>query len=114
MAFPIRFFLPIKDPYGNYVIQSALTVSSGQLHRCARGVTARPHVPAAAAAAATACRACFLRAPCLHTPSQPPHPPPLPLTSPRSNLVDAIRPHLPALRGTPHGKRILAKVSVKL
>jgi hypothetical protein len=29
-------------------------------------------------------------------------------------LVEAIRPHLPALRGTPHGKRILAKVSIKL
>ena len=49
-----------------------------------------------------------------HTISLPP-PILLPLlTSPRSNLVDAIRPHLPALRGTPHGKRILAKVSVKL
>lgn len=53
----------LQDAYANYVMQSALTVSSAQLH---------------------------------------------------SNLVEAIRPHLPALRGTPHGKRILAKVSIKL
>ena len=25
----------LQDPYANYVMQSALTVSSGQLHRCA-------------------------------------------------------------------------------
>ncbi len=49
--------------------------------------------------------------PHLIPPPPPPSPFPLP---PRSNLVDAIRPHLPALRGTPHGKRILAKVSIKL
>ena len=50
----------LQDSYGNYVVQSALSVSSGQLH---------------------------------------------------SELVDAIRPYLPALRGTPHGKRILQKVA---
>lgn len=49
----------LQDPYGNYVIQSALTVTSGQLHQA---------------------------------------------------LVDCIRPYLPSLRGTPHGKRILQKV----
>lgn len=50
----------LRCRYGNYVIQSALTVTTAQLH---------------------------------------------------GQLVDHIRPHLPALRGTPHGKRILAKVS---
>ena len=53
----------VQDPYANYVLQSALTVSSGQLHL---------------------------------------------------QLVDAIRPYLPTLRGTPHGKRILSKINVKL
>ncbi|WPT13244.1 Putative pumilio-like protein 7 [Picochlorum sp. SENEW3] len=53
----------LQDPYGNYVIQSALNVSSGDVH---------------------------------------------------ADLIDAIRPHLPALRGTPHGKRILAKIAVKI
>ncbi|KAK9804147.1 hypothetical protein WJX73_005118 [Symbiochloris irregularis] len=53
----------LQDPYANYVLQSALTVSSGQLHL---------------------------------------------------QLVDAIRPYLPTLRGTPHGKRILSKINVKL
>ena len=45
--------LAIQDPYANFVIQTALTVTSGQLH---------------------------------------------------SELVDAIRPYLPSLRGTPFGK----------
>jgi len=49
----------LQDPYGNYVIQSALTVTSGSLHQ---------------------------------------------------SLVESIRPYLPTLRGTPHGKRILQKV----
>lgn len=53
----------LQDPYANYVMQSALTVTTGGLH---------------------------------------------------GSLVEAIQPHLPALRGTPHGKRILAKISVKL
>lgn len=53
----------VQDPYANYVLQSALTVSTGQLHL---------------------------------------------------QLVDAIRPYLPTLRGTPHGKRILSKINVKL
>ena len=53
----------LQDPYANYVLQSALTVSNGQLH---------------------------------------------------AQLVDAIRPYLPSLRGTPHGKRILSKISVKI
>lgn len=53
----------LQDPYGNYVVQSALTVTSGQLHQA---------------------------------------------------LVDCIRPYLPSLRGTPHGKRILQKVNVVL
>jgi len=53
----------LQDPYANYVMQSALAVTSGELH---------------------------------------------------SQLVDAIRPHLTSLRGTPHGKRILAKISVKI
>ena len=41
-------------------------------------------------------------------------PPALCLCLCRSTLVEAIRPHLAALRGTPHGKRILAKVAIKL
>ena len=53
----------LQDPYGNYVIQSALTVTSGSLHQ---------------------------------------------------SLVECIRPFLPSLRGTPHGKRILQKVRVTL
>ena len=53
----------MQDPYANYVLQSALTVSSQGLHQ---------------------------------------------------QLVDAIRPYLPSLRGTPHGKRILSKIQVKI
>lgn len=53
----------LQDPYANYVMQSALTVTVGPRHAA---------------------------------------------------LVEAIRPHLPALRGTPHGKRILSKMSVKI
>lgn len=53
----------VQDPYANYVVQRALTVTSGDLHM---------------------------------------------------QLVDAIRPYLPTLRGTPHGKRILAKINMKL
>jgi hypothetical protein len=53
----------LQDPYANYVMQSALSVTNGQVH---------------------------------------------------SDLVEAIRPHLPALRGTPHGKRILGKIAVKI
>ncbi len=53
----------LQDSYGNYVVQSALTTSSGALHQA---------------------------------------------------LVDAIRPFLPSLRGTPHGKRILQKVNGKV
>jgi len=49
----------LQDSYGNYVIQSALAVSSGDVH---------------------------------------------------SGMVDAIRPHVGSLRGTPHGKRILQKM----
>ena len=56
-------FPTLQDPYANYVMQSALTVTTAQLH---------------------------------------------------GRLVDHIRPHLPALRGTPHGKRILAKISIKI
>ena len=48
----------LQDPYGNYVVQSALTVTSGQLH---------------------------------------------------ADLVDRIRPHVPAIRSSPFGKRILAR-----
>ena len=53
----------LQDPYANYVMQSALTVTTGPRHAL---------------------------------------------------FVEAIRPHLPALRGTPHGKRILAKISIKI
>ena len=53
----------MQDPYANYVLQSALSVSSGQLHIA---------------------------------------------------LVDAMRAYLPSLRGTPHGKRILSKINVKI
>ena len=54
----------LQDSYGNYVVQSSLTISSGSsLHQ---------------------------------------------------DLVDAIKPYLPALRGTPHGKRILQKVNGKV
>ena len=49
----------LQDPYANYVVQSALGVSNGDLH---------------------------------------------------TELVEQIRPHLNALKGTPHGKRIMAKV----
>ncbi len=52
----------LQDAYGNYVIQSALSVSSGTVHQ---------------------------------------------------ELVEAIRPHIPALRGTPHGKRILQRIGAK-
>ena len=45
--------LSLQDPYANFVIQTALSVSSGQLH---------------------------------------------------ASLVEAIRPYLPSLRGTPFGK----------
>lgn len=55
--------LALQDPYANYVLQSALSVSSGQLHIA---------------------------------------------------LVDAMRSYLPSLRGTPHGKRILSKINVKI
>jgi hypothetical protein len=51
-----------QDAYGNYVIQSVLTVSSGALH---------------------------------------------------THVVDSIRPYLPSLRGTPHGKRILQRIGGK-
>lgn len=53
----------LQDPYANYVMQSALSVTSGARHAA---------------------------------------------------LVEAIRPFLPALRGTPHGKRILAKIAIKV
>jgi hypothetical protein len=53
----------LQDSYGNYVVQSALAISSGQLHQ---------------------------------------------------DLVDAIKPFLPSLRGTPHGKRILQKINGKV
>ncbi|KIY91994.1 hypothetical protein MNEG_15969 [Monoraphidium neglectum] len=52
----------LQDSYGNYVVQSALAVSSGQLHQ---------------------------------------------------DLVEAIRPYVASLRGTPHGKRILQKMNGK-
>eukprot|EP00210_Caulerpa_lentillifera_P002247 g2159.t1 len=53
----------LQDPFGNYVVQSALSVTSGSLHQ---------------------------------------------------SLVECIRPYLPALKGTPHGKRILQKVLASL
>lgn len=53
----------LQDSYGNYVVQSALSVSNSALHQA---------------------------------------------------LVDAIKPFLPALRGTPHGKRILQKINGKV
>lgn len=53
----------LQDSYGNYVVQSALAVSNGDLHQ---------------------------------------------------DLVDAIKPFLPSLRGTPHGKRILQKINGKV
>jgi hypothetical protein len=53
----------LQDSYGNYVVQSALTISSGVVHQ---------------------------------------------------GLVDAIKPFLPSLRGTPHGKRILQKINGKV
>lgn len=49
----------LQDPYANYVMQSALSVTSGQVH---------------------------------------------------SDLVDKITPHVPTLRGSTHGKRILLKI----
>lgn len=53
----------LQDSYGNYVVQSALAISSGPVHQ---------------------------------------------------GLVDAIKPFLPSLRGTPHGKRILQKINGKV
>jgi hypothetical protein len=53
----------LQDSYGNYVVQSALAISSGAVHQ---------------------------------------------------ELVDAIKPFLPSLRGTPHGKRILQKINGKV
>ena len=50
----------LQDPYANYVVQSALSVSSGALYE---------------------------------------------------NLVEQIKPYLTSLRGTPHGKRIMAKIN---
>ena len=50
----------LQDPYANYVVQSALSVSSGTLYE---------------------------------------------------NLVEQIKPYLTSLRGTPHGKRIMAKIN---
>ena len=50
---PQSVWLTLQDPYANFVIQTALSVTSGQLH---------------------------------------------------ANLVEAIRPYLPSLRGTPFGK----------
>eukprot|EP00246_Nothoceros_aenigmaticus_P016368 TRINITY_DN739_c0_g1_i1.p1 TRINITY_DN739_c0_g1~~TRINITY_DN739_c0_g1_i1.p1 ORF type:complete len:401 (-),score=70.00 TRINITY_DN739_c0_g1_i1:932-2134(-) len=52
----------LQDPYANYVMQSALSVSKGALH---------------------------------------------------AGLVEAIRPHLPALRSSPYGKRILSRTNLK-
>ncbi|EFJ45258.1 pumilio family protein [Volvox carteri f. nagariensis] len=52
----------LQDGFGNYVIQSALSVTSGQIHNM---------------------------------------------------LVEAIRPYLPTLRGTPHGKRIVQRINGK-
>jgi hypothetical protein len=49
----------LQDSYANYVVQSALTVSHGEVH---------------------------------------------------TSLVEAIKPFMTALRGTPHGKRILHKL----
>ena len=49
----------LGDAYGNYVVQSILTITSGPMHQF---------------------------------------------------VVDAIRPHVQTLRGTPHGKRILQRV----
>ena len=53
----------LQDAYGNYVVQSALTVTTGPV---------------------------------------------------RQVMVDAIKPFLTSLRGTPHGKRILQKIGAKV
>eukprot|EP01026_Neomeris_dumetosa_P063455 TRINITY_DN6023_c0_g2_i8.p3 TRINITY_DN6023_c0_g2~~TRINITY_DN6023_c0_g2_i8.p3 ORF type:complete len:123 (-),score=13.42 TRINITY_DN6023_c0_g2_i8:365-733(-) len=52
----------LQNAYGNYVVQSALAVSTGDLH---------------------------------------------------SQLVEAIKPHLPAIKNTPQGKRIMQKFNTK-
>ncbi|KAF5840877.1 armadillo-type protein, partial [Dunaliella salina] len=52
----------LQDGYGNYVVQSSLSVSTGPLHEA---------------------------------------------------VVEAVRPHLATLRGTPHGKRILQRISAR-
>eukprot|EP01023_Acetabularia_acetabulum_P019768 TRINITY_DN20121_c0_g1_i2.p1 TRINITY_DN20121_c0_g1~~TRINITY_DN20121_c0_g1_i2.p1 ORF type:complete len:681 (-),score=141.98 TRINITY_DN20121_c0_g1_i2:1301-3343(-) len=52
----------LQDSYGNYVVQSALAYSTGELHEC---------------------------------------------------LVEAIKPHLAALKNTPQGKRIMQKINTK-
>ena len=53
----------LADSYGNYVVQSALGVATGDLHAA---------------------------------------------------VIDAVRPHLPQLRGTPQGKRFLQKISASM
>eukprot|EP01026_Neomeris_dumetosa_P081042 TRINITY_DN904_c0_g1_i1.p1 TRINITY_DN904_c0_g1~~TRINITY_DN904_c0_g1_i1.p1 ORF type:complete len:718 (-),score=95.06 TRINITY_DN904_c0_g1_i1:454-2607(-) len=53
----------LQDPYGNYVVQSALQVTTGELH---------------------------------------------------NRLVDAIKPHVPNLKNTPQGKRIVQRINGKL
>lgn len=53
----------LQDSYGNYVVQSALGVATGELHQA---------------------------------------------------VIDAVRPYLPQLRGTPQGKRFLQKISTCL
>lgn len=53
----------LQDSYGNYVVQSALGVATGELHQA---------------------------------------------------VIEAVRPYLPQLRGTPQGKRFLQKISTSL
>jgi len=53
----------LQDSYGNYVIQSALGVATGELHAA---------------------------------------------------VIEAVRPYLPQLRGTPQGKRFLQKISASM
>ena len=52
----------LQDAYGNYVVQSALAITTGGVHAA---------------------------------------------------MVEAIRPFLPSLRGTPHGKRIAQRINTK-
>ena len=84
----------MQDPYANYVMQSALAVTSGQLHGCAPLASFLPCLLASVCARACVClhvRACLRQRPSprpARPPARPPLPPrpPPPLSSSSSSL----------------------------